>query len=332
MSSRPGNFNRARAIALSALVASAASGSLAKSLLLEGWSVGAVVVLRMGIAAIVLCPPTVWLVCTRRARFKGNLMTVVLVGALGATGTAVCYFNAIRRLSVGIAMIGLYTSPVLVLVWVWLRNRKQPDFGTAVGACLAITGVAIVGLAGGGSAPPNAVGLGWALGGAACLATYFVCAGDARADAPPIFLAGASLLIATLTAGFLAVIDVLPFRVGGPEVVLSGRAVSTAVPLCVLAVVSTAYAYVASLTSVKVLGARLTSFLGLLELSAAAVMAWIVLGERLTFQQGVGGVVTALGVLLVRSDGVAAIDGDLIALTDDLSRNNLIEEDKDNDR
>jgi drug/metabolite transporter (DMT)-like permease len=50
------------------------------------------------------------------------------------------------------------------------------------------------------------------------------------------------------------------------------------------------------------LGSRLASFAGLLEVVAAALYAWILLGEDLTLPQLVGGILILAGIAFVRSE------------------------------
>jgi drug/metabolite transporter (DMT)-like permease len=74
------------------------------------------------------------------------------------------------------------------------------------------------------------------------------------------------------------------------------------VPLLIVGVVATGFAYVASITASEMLGSRLASFAGLLEVVAAAIYAWILLGEALTPLQLVGGLLILAGIAFVRSD------------------------------
>ena len=74
-------------------------------------------------------------------------------------------------------------------------------------------------------------------------------------------------------------------------------------PLLLLAVVSTALAYGAGITAAGVLGSRLASFVGLLEVVFASLFAWLLLGEALSPLQLMGGVLILGGIAAVRADG-----------------------------
>jgi len=75
--------------------------------------------------------------------------------------------------------------------------------------------------------------------------------------------------------------------------------------MLVIGVVATAVAYATSITASSMLGSRLASFVGLLEVAAAAAWAWVLLDEALTPWQLVGGVLIVAGIVAVRSDAGA---------------------------
>ena len=68
------------------------------------------------------------------------------------------------------------------------------------------------------------------------------------------------------------------------------------------ACIATGFAYASSITAAEILGSRLSSFVGLLEVVAAAFYAWILLGEALTWLQILGGVLILIGIAFVRSE------------------------------
>ena len=70
-------------------------------------------------------------------------------------------------------------------------------------------------------------------------------------------------------------------------------------PLAVVGVLATALAYAAGITAAGLLGSRLSSFAGLLEVVAATVYAWLLLGESLGALQLVGGVLILAGIQLI---------------------------------
>jgi drug/metabolite transporter (DMT)-like permease len=65
-------------------------------------------------------------------------------------------------------------------------------------------------------------------------------------------------------------------------------------------------AYLAGIAGARILGARLSSFVGLTEVMFAVLIAWLVLGELPTVVQLIGGAMIVAGVALVRVDELRA--------------------------
>jgi drug/metabolite transporter (DMT)-like permease len=86
------------------------------------------------------------------------------------------------------------------------------------------------------------------------------------------------------------------------DVGMFGTDVPWFVPLLIVGVLATGLAYAASITASEMLGSRLASFMGLLEVVAATIYAWAILGENLTIAQLVGGVLILGGIAFVRSE------------------------------
>ncbi len=87
---------------------------------------------------------------------------------------------------------------------------------------------------------------------------------------------------------------------------MAGAQVPWWIPLLLVAVIATGFSYAASITAAEMLGSRLASFVGLLEVVAAAVYSWMLLGEALTLVQILGGVLILVGIGFVRSEKAAA--------------------------
>ena len=93
---------------------------------------------------------------------------------------------------------------------------------------------------------------------------------------------------------------VLPMHATFGEVQFAGRTTSWLVPVVGLCVIGAALAFVSGIGAARILGARLSSFVGLTEVLFAAVFAWLVLGELPVPVQVVGGLFIIGGVVLVR--------------------------------
>ena len=70
---------------------------------------------------------------------------------------------------------------------------------------------------------------------------------------------------------------------------------------------STAFAYVAGIQAIRMLGTRLSSFLGLSEVVFAAIVAWALLGEAIGPVQLIGGLLILAGIVLVRMERSASL-------------------------
>ena len=86
------------------------------------------------------------------------------------------------------------------------------------------------------------------------------------------------------------------------QVSFSGHHTSWLVPVLGLSVVAGAFAYVTGIVAARLLGAKLSSFVGLTEVLFAVLFAWLLLGQLPTGIQLLGGLFIIGGVTLVRVD------------------------------
>jgi drug/metabolite transporter (DMT)-like permease len=275
------------------------SGPFAKALLVTGWSSGAIVLLRVGIAALLLAVPAV-LACRGRWHLvRANLPVILVFGLVAVAGCQVAYFNAVSTLSVGVALLLEYSGTVLVVLWVWLRTRRAPSRMTLVGGATALFGLGFV-LDMAGQSPPDIVGLMWGLLAAVGLATYFVASSHADGGLPPVALAGFGMGVGALALAGLGALGILPMQFRAVDVVVAGESLPWWVAIGELAVVAAALAYLLGTYAARALGATVASFVGLSEVLFAIVFAWLVLGELPTPVQLAGGMLVVGGVVAVR--------------------------------
>jgi drug/metabolite transporter (DMT)-like permease len=136
-------------------------------------------------------------------------------------------------------------------------------------------------------------------------AVYYVIAAQPSEGLPPVALAGAGLVLGGVVLGLVGLTHIVPFTATFTTVALLGGAAPWWLPLLIVGVLATALAYAASITASEMLGSRLASFAGLLEVVAATVYAWLLLGEDLTLPKLSGGVLILAGIAFVRSDSSA---------------------------
>jgi drug/metabolite transporter (DMT)-like permease len=275
------------------------SGALARELLDAGWSAGAIVLVRVGLAALVVTPFGLASLRGRWALVRRNAGLILVYGALAVAGAQFCYFSAVGHMQVGPALLIEYTAPATVVVWLWLRHGQRPGVVTLVGAGLAAAGLVLVLdlLSGADLSVPGVL---WALAAMVGAATYFVISADEDNGLPPMVLATGGLVGGTAVLGVLGLVGLLPMRASRASVTYAGTSVDWWVPLLVLGVVTAAIAYTSGIAAGRRLGSRLASFVALLEVVAGVVFAWLLLAELPRPVQLLGGLLILAGVVGVK--------------------------------
>lgn len=274
------------------------SGPFAKALMAADWTPGAVVLLRIAGAAALLLPVALW---SARRDLRGLVAELPLAAGYGCLAVAAAqlgYFQAVERLTVGVALLIEYLGIVLVVLAMWLITRRTPHRLTGVGIVLAIAGLVLV-LDLSGQSTPDLVGVAWGLLAATGLAGHYVLAAR-ETTLPPLTFAALGLTAGGTVLAVLGATGVIPMRAGSGEVVVAGAAVPAWVALTELVVVAAAVAYVLGVLGARHLGSTLASFVGLTEVLFAVLFAWIVLAELPGMWQLVGGLVILAGIVAVR--------------------------------
>ena len=295
--------NRTTAGLLIALVAAATfgmSGAFVKPLLENGWSPVAAVSARALIGGIVLLP---FALLSLRGRWR-TLWTgrwrLLGMALIGVAGTQVLYFAAIQRIPVSSAILVEYLAPVLLVIVAWVAARRVPRAVVLIGSVVAVGGLLLVVSPGGGRF--DAVGLALAVCAMVGCAGFYLIAARPGNGLPPVALAAGGLLLGGIALLAVAVTGIFPFTVSFGDIPMFGGTTPWWVPLLLVGVLATAIAYAASISATELLGSRLASFVGLLEVVAAALYAWLLLGERLDPLQLAGGALILGGIVLVRMD------------------------------
>ena len=291
-------------LALLSAVTFASSGTFARSLIEAGWSAEAAVAARIGIAALVLAVPAAFSLRGKLHLLRRNLGLIGWFGLLAVAGAQACFFNAVRYLPIGVALLLEYLGIILVVGWMWAVHGHRPRRLTFLGSVAAVVGLVFV-LNLSGSASLDLVGVLWGLGAAVGLAAYFVLSARSDNGLPPVAVASGGMAVGAGALVVLGFLGALPFRATFGEVSLAGHRVSWLVPVIGLSLVAAAFSYVAGIGAARILGARLSSFVGLTEVVFAILIAWLALGEVPTMIQLLGGVFIIAGVALVRLDEAA---------------------------
>ncbi|QKV91288.1 EamA family transporter [Streptomyces sp. NA02950] len=296
--------NAALGLALASALAFGGSGVAAKPLIEAGLAPLQVTWLRVMGAALVMLP----LAWHHRRLLTRRPALLVGFGLLAVAGVQACFFAALSRIPVGVALLVEYLAPALVLGWVRFVQRRPVSRAAAVGVVLAVGGLACVVEVWSGLSF-DAVGLLLALGAACCQVGYFVLSdhgSDGRDQADPLGVIAYGLLIG---AAMLTVVG-RPWQMDWS--VLTGRAdlggarVPAVLLLAWIVLVATVVAYLTGVLSVRRLSPQVAGVVACLEAVIATVLAWVLLDEHLGAVQVVGGVVVLAGALIAQTSAPKA--------------------------
>lgn len=284
------------------------SGSFAKSLLETGWSPGAAVTARLTGAALILALPAAVALKGRWHQLRDNWLTIVLFGLIGVAACQLFYFNAVARLSVGVALLLEYLAPVLIVLWLWAASRRRPRLLTSGGTLLSLAGLVLV-LDLTGAVKVDLVGVLWGMAAAVCLAIYFFITAKENDTLPPIVLASGGLMTGAAVMWLAAATGLLPMAFSTADTTLGSWTTPWWVSLAGLVVLATVLAYTSGIMAARALGSKVASFVSLTEVLFAVLWAWLLLGELPGAIQLLGGVLIVGGVVLVRLDELRASAG-----------------------
>jgi drug/metabolite transporter (DMT)-like permease len=277
------------------------SGTFGSALIAAGWSPAGAVFGRVGIAALALTVPALISLRGRWSLLRRSAGQMVLYGLVGVDACQVCYFNAIARMDVGIAILLEYMGILLIVGWLWLRHGQRPRVLTVGGVVAALGGLALM-LDLSGSVAVSIPGVLYALAAAVAMAVYFFQSADGTGGLPPVVLTWGGMVVGSVMLGVLGLTGLLPLRFTGGDVTMLGRPVSWVVPLLGLSLAAAAIAYVTGIAAARRLGAKLGSFVAMAEVLFAVAFAWILLHQAPATTQFLGGALILLGVIAVRLD------------------------------
>lgn len=284
--------------ALASSASFAWSGTFARPLLDAGWSVGLVITCRVLIAAAVLAIPAARAMRGRWHLLRTEIVSIVLYGAIVVALCQTAYYRAVARMDVGVALLIEYTAPVALLGWLWARHGQRPSRLTALGAVVTTVGLLLVINIFSG-VRMDGIGLAWAFASMVGAAVYFVL--SARpSELPPIVLPAAGMVVGGVLLLAAGATGLTPMNAGAATVHFRSVAVPWFLPLLGIGVLSTGVAYALGMIAGQLLGARLMSFVSLVEVVGAVLAAWALLGQAPAPVQLLGGLGILAGVILVK--------------------------------
>lgn len=225
---------------------------------------------------------------------RRELPLLITYGLTGFFLVPMLYFVAIKLLPVGIALLFEYTAPLLVALWARFGAGQKVKNRLWYGLALSLLGLACVAEVWKGSLALNGWGVAAGLGAAVLLCFYYVLGarGVTQRDTISLtFWAFGVSAVAGLIASLFRV-HVFPFAVfartshGAPVWALS----------IYLVMGGSIASYLLVAAALRHLPPTSVGIIGMVEPVIASGVAWIVLNERLSPAQLVGGALVLVGV------------------------------------
>ena len=293
-------------IALASSAAFGISGSFARGLFEAGWSPTAAVAARMAGAAVVLAIPAVLAMRGRWVLVRTNWLSILLFGLFGVGACQLCYFLAVQRLDVGVALLLEYLAPVLIVLVLWVRHQKRPSAATIAGTLLSLLGlIAVLDLTGASAIDP--IGVLWGLGAAVGLTVYFFISAKVDGALPPIMLSAGGMAVGAITMLLVGALGILPMTFAAGSGSFAGFQTPWWAALIGLIMIATVFSYTTGVMAARALGSKVASFISLTEVLFAVLWAWLLLSELPGLVQLFGGLLIVAGVVLVRVDELRAL-------------------------
>ena len=200
----------------------------------------------------------------------------------------VLFFETIKRASVAVAILLVYTAPIFLAVLAPLLLPERRSRVGLVALGISVPGIALIALGGEDGSHASGVAVATGLGAALSFAALIIWTKSVLRDVSPITVAFWDYLIVT---GALA-----------PLLLFGGRALPTASEwpvVLVLGVFLTAVLGVLYVRSLRDVTAQAAGLLSYLEPVSASLLAWAILGEPVGWEVALGGLAVLLGGTLV---------------------------------
>ena len=226
----------------------------------------------------------------RRLRAR-DVAACLLLGAVGYSLQAGCFFAALERIDASLLSLVLYTFPAIVTVAAVALGRERIDSRRLVALGMASGGVALV-LVGAGAGSLDTLGVALGLGAAVVYSVYILVSAPVTERVRPMIL---SALVCTGAAVTLTFGTVLLGELRPGEVTIAGWGW-----LVCLAAVSTVAAIALFFAGLPRVGPTTASILAMVEPIVTVLLAFLVFGERLGAVQFAGGALVLAAVLVLQ--------------------------------
>ena len=212
-----------------------------------------------------------------------------LIGlGVGYTLQSGFYFSAVRYITASLASILLYSYPALVCLLALLVEGERLSARTLLALAVSLAGVVLVLGSSLGTAHPS--GVLFALGAALVYSLYITLANRVLRDVEPVVaMAVVTLVTSALYVGLGLAVGRLSFAF----------AASTWLPIALIIVISTLLAILAFFRGLGILGSSAASIVSMTEPLFTIGFSILLFGDRLGWQQIVGGALVLSGTVLV---------------------------------
>ena len=275
------------------VLASTAFFSLTATFVVNAYDSGANPV---GVLTVRFAIASVFMVAARRilrpnVPWPSRRVTLELMG-LGCSSYflgALLYFNALKRMDSGLAIVIFYTYPILVVFGNWLINRQRPSRNIVIALAMSVTGVVItVGQVG------DATGAGVLLCFASTLTYTTYTLGSARVLPKTDLFTGVTVVMLGAFTCFA-----LLATIGSPFIEVSFPETRDGwINVVLLAIIATALATGVFFVGIRNLGPNTTSLLTTFEPVLTIVAGIAFLHETFTLARGIGAAFV-IGALIV---------------------------------
>lgn len=222
---------------------------------------------------------------------KKNLLRLVILGGIGNTGMTVLYYTAFTYLPIAMVTILLYTSPIMVFIYLTVFGVRKLEVKKLIAVLIAFSGcILTLGLFQGGLK----YSLKGIIIGILCAAFYaFMNVYSERklTDVEPLVINA----YATLFSLFVLILIKFPYFLFNGQI--TSRILNSTIVLalfCEIIPLTMLYAAIKYIGSVKV------SIIGNLEIPTAMILAYIFYKEPITIPQIIGVLLVVYAVYSIR--------------------------------
>lgn len=244
----------------------------------------------LGVVRFLVATAALWLYLVWRRQAGGISLIkraqLVLLGAMGMAMVSLLYFTAVRHIDASLATGIFYLHPAMIALVGLFRGERLGRLGVAG---LMLTGAGTWMLLGAGPASFSWQGLSMIVGAAALYAAYII-VGDRWSQGVPAVATSAHVTLGA-AALYLSMALVTGEQVPPPLAIAYGAG---------LAFFSTVLALITLFAGLPAVGPTRAAIISTLEPVFTAILAAILLGERLTTVQMVGIVIVAGGAVAVQ--------------------------------